>query len=46
MKDLGATKIFKETTLEGGIERVRIKKWFPETIIYKIFKTNSSFHVK
>ena len=29
-----------------GLWRARIKKLFPETIIYKIFETNSSFHVK
>ena len=26
--------------------RIRIKKSFPDTIIHKIFQTNSSFHVK
>ena len=26
--------------------QVRSKNMFPETIIHKIFKTNSSFHVK
>ena len=29
-----------------GLGRVRIKKEFPETFIYKIFETNFSFYVK
>ena len=29
-----------------GLGRVRIKKEFPETFIYKIIETNFSFHVK
>ena len=45
VKGLRVTKIVKETRFEGVWGRVRIKK-FPETIIYKIFETNSSFHLK
>ena len=30
----------------GGLDRFRIKKAFPEIIIYKIYETNSNFRVK
>ena len=26
--------------------RIRVKKWFRETMSHKIFETNSSFHIK
>ena len=29
-----------------GLESFRIKKMFQDTIIHKIFDTNSNFHVK
>ena len=29
-----------------GLEQVRIKNKFPETIIHKLFENNSSFHVQ
>ena len=44
-KVLDLPKLSKELSLKG-VGRVRIKKSFPEKIIYKIFETNSSFHVK
>ena len=46
MKGLRVTKIVKEIKFEWGLGQVRSKKLFPETIIHKIFETNSSFHVK
>ena len=49
MKGLRVTKTFKQIKFEGvrsKFERVRRKKKFPVTIIYKIFETNSSFDVK
>ena len=45
-KAVRVTKIVKEIKFEGVLGRVRIKKAFPETISYKIFETNSSFHEK
>ena len=46
MKDLKVTKIAKEIKFEGMRIELQAKKFFPETIIYKIFETNPSFHVK
>ena len=46
MKDLRVTKIVKETKLQGVSDELELKKRLPETIIYKIFETNSRFHVK
>ena len=40
------TKIVKEIKFEGVQGELKLKKRFPETIIHKIFETNSSFHVK
>ena len=46
MKGLRVTIIFKEITFQGVWGELEAKKLFPETIIHKIFKTNSSFHEK
>ena len=46
MKGLRVTKIVKQIKFEGVWGRVRSKNLFPEPTIYKIFETNSSFHVK
>ena len=46
MKGLKIAKIVKEITFEGDWGELELKKRFPETIIHKIFETNSSFHVK
>ena len=40
------TKIVKKIKFERVWGRLRSKKMFPETIIYKIFGRNSSFHMK
>ena len=46
MKGLRVTKDVKETKFEGIWGELIANKIFPETIILKIFETNSSFHVK
>ena len=46
MKDLRVTKIVKEIKFEGILGELESKNMFPETIIHKIFETNSSFHVE
>ena len=46
VKDLSVTKIVKQIKFEGGLRWVGSKNLFPETIIHKIFETNSSFHLK
>ena len=45
MNGLRVTKIVKEIKFEGVWGELKAKKLFPETIIHKIFETNSSFHV-
>ena len=46
MKGLRVNKIVKEIKFEGIWGELAVKKMFPETIIYKVFETNYSFHVK
>ena len=46
MKGLTVTKIVKEIKFEGVWGNLETKKMFLETIIHKIFETNSSFYVK
>ena len=46
MKGLKVTKIVKEIKFLGVWGELKATKMFPETIIHKIFETNSSFHVK
>ena len=46
MKDLRVIKIVKEIKFEQVWCKLEAKKMFPEVINYKIFETNSSFHVK
>ena len=46
MKGLRVTKTVKETKFQGVSNELELKKRFPETIIYKIFETSSSFRVK
>ena len=46
MKGLRVTKIVKEVKFEGVWGELESKKRFTETMIQKIFETNSSFHVK
>ena len=46
MKGLRVTKDVKETKFEGIWGELIANKIFSETIILKIFETNSSFHVK
>ena len=46
MKSLKVIKIVKEIKYEGVWGELKAKKQFPETIIHKVFETNSSFHVR
>ena len=46
VKELRVTKILKEISFEGVREEPQEKKLFSETIIHKIFKTISRFHIK
>ena len=46
MKGLRVTKFVNEIKFEGVWCELESKNKFPKTIIYKIFETNSSFHVK
>ena len=46
MEDLRVTKIVKEIKFERAMGQVKIKNRFSETIKWKIFETNSSFHMK
>ena len=46
MKGLRVTKIVNRITFRGVWGEIEAKKKFPETIIDKMFETNSSFHVK
>ena len=43
MKSLRITKIIKQIRFEGVWGKLESRKGFPETIIHKIFETNSSF---
>ena len=42
VKSLVVTRICKKIKFDGELERVRSKKLFPETIMDKIFETNSA----
>ena len=46
MKDHRFAKIFKGIKLDGVWGELKAKEMFPVTIIYKIFETNSSFHLR
>ena len=46
MEGLIITTIVKEITFERILDELDSRKRFPETIIHKIFETNSFFHVK
>ena len=46
MKGLRVTKIVKQIKFEGVRGDLETKKMFLETIMNKIFETNSSFYVK
>ena len=46
MKNLIVTKIVQKIRFEGDLGELDKKKLFPETIMEKIYETNSSFHVK
>ena len=46
VKNLIVTRIVQKIKFEGDWGKLEAKKLFPETIIDKIYETNSSFHVK
>ena len=46
MKGITVTKIIKEFRFGGVWGQVRKEKKNPETIIHKMFETNSSVHMK
>ena len=46
MKNLIVTKVVQKIKFEGDWGRLESKKLFPETVIDKIYETNSTFHVK
>ena len=46
MKDLSVTTIVKEIKFERVWVKLELKAMFLETMIDKIFETNSSFYVK
>ena len=46
MKGSRVTKIVNEIKFEQVSGELEENKMFPETIIHKIFETNSSFHMK
>ena len=45
MKRLRVTNIFRKITFEGVWDELMEKKMFDGAFNYKIFETNSSFHV-
>ena len=46
MKGFRVTKIVKEIEFKGVCGELEVKNLFLDTIIHKIFETNSTFHVK
>ena len=46
VKGFGFIKIIEEIKFEGTWDKLESKKEFLETIIYKMFETKGSFHVK
>ena len=45
-KGLTVNRSTKENRFKGVWDELEAKKLFEDTIIHKIFETNSSFHVK